>query len=162
MRGSNSEPKSYSIRRGRSIHQLKCFASATLNRIASVKWAHLWWLSGGMGLLLPAGVVPDDEWPPLAPSDDKLFFPPPPPPPPPPGADDEDVDPVTFDDDPPLSPPALVTVTGKKSRSSHWPNFSFNSLLSTVLRQIFVHCATFSSTFAAFPRPSCYIDNITK
>ena len=32
----------------------------------------------------------------------------------------------------------------------------------TVLRQIFVHCDTFLSTFAAFPRPSCYIDNITK
>ena len=32
----------------------------------------------------------------------------------------------------------------------------------TVLRQIFVHCDVFSSTFAAFPRPSCYIDNITK
>ena len=34
--------------------------------------------------------------------------------------------------------------------------------LYSVLRQIFVHCDTFSSTFAAFPRPSCYIDNITK
>ena len=34
--------------------------------------------------------------------------------------------------------------------------------LSTVLRQIFVHCDTFSSTFAAFPRPSCCIYNITK
>ena len=33
---------------------------------------------------------------------------------------------------------------------------------NTVLRQIFVHCDRFSSTFAAFPRPSCCIDNITK
>ena len=40
--------------------------------------------------------------------------------------------------------------------------FLKQTTLHTVLRQIFVHCDTFSSTFAAFPRPSCYIDNITK
>ena len=34
--------------------------------------------------------------------------------------------------------------------------------VATVLRHIFVHCDAFSSTFAAMPRPSCYIDNITK
>ena len=44
----------------------------------------------------------------------------------------------------------------------HTPTNSCYSLRTTVLRQIFVHCDTFSSTFAAFPRPSCYIDNITK
>ena len=32
-----------------------------------------------------------------------------------------------------------------------------NVFWATVLRQIFVHCDRFSSTFAAFPRPSCYI-----
>ena len=36
-----------------------------------------------------------------------------------------------------------------------------NFLIRTVLRQIFVHCDTFSSTFAAFPRPSCYKANTT-
>ena len=34
--------------------------------------------------------------------------------------------------------------------------------VSTVLRQIFVHFATFSSTFVAFPRPSCYMYNLNK
>ena len=32
----------------------------------------------------------------------------------------------------------------------------------TVLRQIFVHFATFSSTFVAFLRPSCYMYNLNK
>ena len=52
----------------------------------------------------------------------------------------------------------VAYVPKKKWTENNWNKAKW----FTVLRQIFVHCDTFSSTFAAFPRPSCYIDNITK